>query len=234
VTDVVVVGSTASVGTAVTKALKSAGYRLSRLSGSDRYATANAVARSMAQRSGGVIADARAVVVGDSAADALSASAVAARKGWPLVFARVGSVPSATLSTLKSIGVTSTVLVARASTVSGAARAQLPSATRISASTAAGVGNVLATWVQDRYPADFSGERVYLANASAWNKSLGLGAAAAAQGAVVLTTGTSLSGAVKSYYTVNSEVAVRTRVIGGSSTIADSAVSAIKKLVGAP
>jgi lactocepin len=234
VTDIIIVGTTHAVSASVTKALDSAGYHVTRVSGADRYSAGNAVAREIARRSGGAVPNARAVIVGDSAADALSASAVAARKGWPLLFARSASVPSATRSTLNSLDVTSTVLVARTSTVSNTAKGQLPSATRISASSSAGVGTALASWATAKYPADFSGERVFLANPAAWDKNLGLGAEAARQGELVLTTGKTIAGSVKSYYTLNSEVAVRTRVIGGASTIANSAVTAIKKLVGAP
>jgi putative cell wall-binding protein len=231
---VIVVGSKSAVGTGVARGLSTSGYTVTRISGADRYATANAVSRAIAQRAGGSIPGSRVMVVGDSAADALSASAVAAREGWPLLFARSDSIPSATRSTLTGLGVTSAILVARTSTVSGKAKGQLPSAKRIGASSSAGVGTALATWATTTYPADFSGERVFLANPGAWDKSLGLGAEAARQSALVLTTGKTLPGPVKSYYDANSEVAVRTRVIGSSSTIANSAISAIKNVVGAP
>ena len=210
------------------------GYNVSRVWGSDRYTTANAVAQAIASREGGAISGARALVVGNSAADALSAGAVAAREGWPLLFSGSAGVPASTRSTLATIGVTTTLLVARTSTVNGSAMAQLPGTTRVTASSSAGVGTTLAAWATSHYPADFSGERVFLANPSLWDKSLGLPAEAAREGALVLTTGRTLSAATKTYYTAHAVVAVRTRVIGSSATIADSTVSAIKKLVGAP
>ena len=234
VTRVVIVGPTSEVGSAVTSWLTQHGFGVTRVAGSDRYSTADAVAREIAAREGGSVADGRAVVVGDSVADALSASAVAARKGWPLLFARSTSVPSSTRATLAAIGATRTLLVARTSTVSDAAKAQLPAPTRISATSSPGVGTALARWATSTYPSQFSGERIFLANASHWSTGLGVPAEAAREGALVLTTGAKIAGAVNAYYATYSEVAVRTRIVGGSATIADSVVSAIKKLVGAP
>jgi len=231
---VLLVGGTTSVGDSVKRWLGSHGYRVVRISGTDRYTTANAIARAIAARQGGTLAGRRVVVAGDSYTDALAASAVAARKGWPLLYSPSGSVRASTRTTLKAIGAKSTLLVARTVTVSNAAKSQLPSATRVTANTALGVPTALAAWATTHYPADFSGERTLLASSSAWSNGLGLSALAGRGGWLVLSTPPTLASQVRSYYTARSEIAVTTRVVATSAWIGDSAVSAIKSIVGAP
>jgi hypothetical protein len=234
VSNVIIVGSTTSVTTPLQGWLARNHYNPTRLTGTDRFSTADAVARAIATREGGTITGSRAVFVGDSVADALSAGAVAAREGWPLMFAGTKVVPWSTKVTLKAIGATTTLLVAQTGTVPDSVKQQLPGATRITSASWAGVGTALAAWATSRYPADFSGERIFLANPGPWSKSIGVPAAAAREGALVLTTGNTLAAPVSAYYKANSEVAVRTRVMGGASTIADAVVAAIRKIVGAP
>ncbi len=86
---IIIVGSTKDVSAALSRSLVKRGYSVSRVSGSDRYTTANAVAREIARRSGGKLPDGKVVVVGNSYSNALAASAVAARRGWPLLYSRL-------------------------------------------------------------------------------------------------------------------------------------------------
>jgi hypothetical protein len=230
-TSVLVVGPTSELASGVMSWLATHGYSARRIAGSDAYATADAVASEIAARQGGTLTDGHVVVVGNDAADALSASAVGAAKHWPLLMSRVGGVPAHTRTTLTAIGVSSTLLVARTSTVSGAAKAQLPGASRIGSSSSAGNGTALAEWAISNYPADFPGEHIFLINPARWNMGIGLPAAAARENALVLTTGVSLAPAVKSYYSKHSEVAVRTRVLGTSTAISNASVTAIRKIV---
>ncbi len=226
---IIIVGSTKDVSTALSRSLVKRGYSVSRISGSDRYTTANAVAREIARRSGGKLPDGKVVVVGNSYSSALAASAVAARRGWPLLYSGSRSVPQSTRVTLKAIPATSTLIVGSTASVSTAASRQLPGVKkRITGSTA------LAAWATATYPKDFSGERIYLANSSAWATALGVPAAASHKGGLVLLTPARLASSVKSYYTAQSEIAVTTKVVGSSRLVWNSSVATIKGIVGAP
>ncbi len=231
VTRIVIVGDSSDVSTSLRRSLARR-YAVTRVSGSDRYATANAVAREIAKLSGGVLADGRAVVVGDSFTAALAGSSVAAREGWPLLYTKKSAVPSATRSTLAAIGASSTLVVGSASSVSAAAAEQLPHATRAPGS-GLGIATGLATWALTTRPASFSGERVYLANSTRWAAVLGLPAASAEVGGLTLVTTPSLASAVEEYYEANDEVAVTTRVTATSAGVSPAAVSRIKSIVGA-
>jgi hypothetical protein len=226
---IIIVGNTKDVSAALSRSLVKRGYSVSRISGSDRYATANAVARSIYQRAGDELPDGKVVVVGDSYSNALAASAVAARRGWPLLYSGSKSVPRSTQDTLRAIHTTSTLIVGSTASVSTAAASKLPGSNkRIIGSTA------LADWATATYPEDFSGERIYLANSSAWATALGVPAAAAHKGGLVLVTPAQLASSVKGYYAARSEIAVTTKVLGSSHFVWSSSVATIKGIVGAP
>jgi len=230
---IIIIGDTGDISSALRNSLARS-YSVSRISGSDRYTKANAIARAIAKRSGGRVPGNKVVVVGDSYADAVAASAVAARKGWPLLYTRAASISSATRSTIRDIRATSSLVVGPGAKVSGAARLSLPASTRVSGASATEDTTLLARWATSHYPADFSGERLYLASSSLWTNGLGLPAAAAQKGTLVLATGYSLTTPVKNYYVANSEIAVTTRVIASSSTISNSTITSVSSIVGAP
>lgn len=230
---IIIVGDASHVSASLKRSLAKR-YRVVRIAGSDRYTTANAVARSIAARSGWTVANRKVVVVGGNYASALTASAVAARKGWPLLYTSSASVRKSTRDTIKAIHATSALVVGSTAAVSNTAKGQLPSATRISSTNSLSIPTLLADWATKNYPAAFSGERIYVASNSQWGGSLGLPAASAERGGLVLETTWALAAPVKSYYTARSEIAVTTRVVGSSTSIANSAVNTIKSIVGAP
>ena len=131
---------------------------------------------------------------------------------------------------------TSTVLVGTTSAVSSAALAQLPSPKRLGASTSAGTSVVVATWALQRYPADFIGERFYVASSAsiAFADSLGVGVAAGRTGGLLLLTPSTLAPEVSAYYSAHKADAVTTRIVGGIGTLPPTVYNAIKALVGAP
>ena len=231
---VIIVGGTGDVSSSVRRYLLGKHYSVTRISGADSYATANAVARSIAARNGGTVPDGKVVVVGKNYVNALSASAVAARRGWPLLHTSRATLRTSTRRTLRAIGAASTLVVGGTGTVSSKVRSKLPSPTRISATPSTAVPTRLAQWATERYPESFSGERIYLASSSLWYYGLGLPAAAATQGSLVLVTGSTLASPVRSYYTLNSDIAVTTRVTANSKAIGDPALATVRDIVGAP
>jgi len=234
---VVIVGGTGSVSEGVANTLRSSGISVSRISGPDRYTTANAVARELWKLGGNSIPDNKALVAsGLTHQDALIATAVGARKGWPVLLTGKASVPASTRSTLSAIGVKSTVLIGTASSVSAVAASQLPAATRLQASTAPGTSVQVATWATTNYPTDFIGERYYIASSQSdkFADSLGVGVPAGRSGGLLLLTAPALSPEISAYYTAHRADATTTKIVGGTATIPNSAMTAIKALVGAP
>ncbi|NTU71815.1 MAG: S8 family serine peptidase [Coriobacteriia bacterium] len=231
---VIIVGDTNDVSKGVSAYLLGRHISVKRLGATGRYATADAVAREIARRSGGSVPDSKVVVVGDSFTNALAASAIAARHGWPLMYSGTAGMPLATRSTIGALGVTSSLIVGGSGTVPDASFAQLPSPTRISSATKYGLPTLLASWATAAYPSDFSGERVYVASSVMWSNALGLPAASAEKGGVILLTTATLADEVRAYYSANSEVAVTTRVVAGSSRVSNASMTTIKGIVGAP
>ncbi|SEB37030.1 Putative cell wall binding repeat 2 [Paramicrobacterium humi] len=95
VKNVVVAGGTGVVSSGISAQLQKAGYKVSRLSGADRYATANAInAKYFSKAKSAYIA------TGLSFADALAGSATAGAKDAPLFVTRPTCMPSSVKSTI--------------------------------------------------------------------------------------------------------------------------------------
>lgn len=91
---VYLLGGTAAIGPHVRDELAAAGYRVVRLGGSDRYATAAQVAEAVVAANGGV--QTIAVASGRNWPDAITAGAAAARQGFPLLLTDPGVLPAPT------------------------------------------------------------------------------------------------------------------------------------------
>ena len=235
--NVVVVGGSASVSDGVVKALRASGYSVSRVWGRDRYATSNAVAREVWRLNGGPVPDGTALVAsGASHQDALIASTLGARKGWPVLLTPSASLSGGMSTTLRSIGATRTIVVGSTSAVSGTTLAKLPAARRISGADAPATSVAVARWAIANYPSDFLGEHYWVASSSAvsFADSLGIGAAAGHTSGLLLLTPATLAPTVSAHYSAYSADAAVTTVVGGPAVLPTSLLNAIKQLVGAP
>ncbi len=125
VTDVYVVGGTAAVSTGVASGLASAGLNVTRIAGTDRYATAAEVAKTVAGIQGPAYSGNVFVARGDLFPDALAAAPLAYAGHGPVLLTRPGSLPPATKSALASIGATEAVVLGSTTAVSAAAAGAL-------------------------------------------------------------------------------------------------------------
>jgi len=236
-TNVVVVGGSASVSDGVVKSLRSSGLTVSRVWGRDRYATAHAIAREVWRMNGGPVPDGTALIAsGATPQDALIASTLGARKGWPVLLTPSTKLPSGLKTTLRTIGATRTVVIGPSKAVSSATLASLPAATRITGVAAPSTSVAVATWARATYPDEFLGERYWVASSSAasFADSLGIGAAAGHTSGLLLLTPTTLAPSVTEYYSANSADAAVNTVVGGPAVLPTTLVTTIKRLVGAP
>ncbi len=134
-TRIVIIGGTPAISHAVQNALAAFGP-VTRIGGSDRYDTAARVATRVEQLHGGHVPNGTVVIAsGEAYADALAASPMAAREGWPILLTRATSLPGFTSTALSSLGATNTILVGGTPAVSGLVESQLTNPNRLSGPT---------------------------------------------------------------------------------------------------
>ena len=150
-----------------------------RLAGSDRYATAAAVAREV----GGTAAY---VASGTSFPDAASVSALAAHERRPVLLTAAGAVPAATAGVLDELGATSVTVVGGPSVVSDAAAAQLGQGRTLDRLAGADRYATSAAVAQRSVAAGLGTGAPWLATGRGFADALAAGPGAAATGGVLL------------------------------------------------
>jgi putative cell wall-binding protein len=230
---VIILGSPKAVASAVEEqVLAETGVAsVERIAGSDRYATAIAVAR----RLGDVLGPLHAAVVvsGRNFPDALAAAPYAAWAGYPILLADGGDrVPTATTAALRDLDVTSTFVVGGGSVVSTAYASRLPAATRLAGADRFQTAAAVARFSLD---AGMLTDRVVVASGMGFPDALAGGVLAArARAPMLLTTAYALPAATRD---VLSDVATRTVqvwVMGGPSVVDTAPVDEIRGMLGAP
>ncbi len=123
------------------------GAEITRLWGSDRFATAARIAEGLASEAS---PSRRAFVVsGLDWPDALAVSPVAAASSAPIVLTRPDSLPLASAAVIDSLAVTDTVIVGGTRAVSPGVAAALPAPTRVGGTDRYDTARTLATWATD-------------------------------------------------------------------------------------
>lgn len=213
-----VAGGTGAVSDRTLGLLRAAGVTtVLRMSGADRYATAAAVARTMAAHGGAL--SGRAWVASGSAGhlvDALAAGGPAASAAEPVLLTAATAVPPATAAGLRDLNVGRTLVLGGPASIADSVLASLPgparvfgadrwaTATAIAAFAPAGAAGVLT-----------SGDDAHLVDA--------LGAGTLAR-PVVLTAGTALPTATASW--LSGHRGLLFSVVGGPASIAPAVVVA--------
>lgn len=133
---VVLIGGTAAISTTVERQVVALGHPVERIAGSDRYATAAAVAGAFAGAVGTTVVNGREmptaiVATGQNFPDALSAGAGAYQAGVPLVLTRPTSLPDPTRAALDALGIERVIVVGGSAAVSDAVVAALGAGGRI-------------------------------------------------------------------------------------------------------
>ncbi|HEY3318799.1 MAG TPA: cell wall-binding repeat-containing protein [Coriobacteriia bacterium] len=129
---VVVIGGVPALSSAVQSSLTRLVPGTVRISGADRYETAEKVAIAVRAASGGSIASATVVVAsGEDFPDALAASPMAAAAGHPILLTRSASLPAATARALGEAGARRALVIGGPPAVSPAVAAALPAPVRI-------------------------------------------------------------------------------------------------------
>lgn len=171
---VILLGSTGVISDQVRSQLSSQGYEVNRIGGSNRYATASAIAQALGTTGKAI------VVNGENFPDALAIASQASRNGEPILLTDNQIINPETELALRQLSVTETYVIGGEGRVSGIVFGQLPGAGRIAGSdryeTAA---NVLL-----EYPS--LGSMLYLATGEDFPDALTGGLLAALQGTNLL------------------------------------------------
>lgn len=133
---VIVLGGTAVIPDTVKRQLDIHNVRdVVRIAGANRYATAAAIADAVVARKG--VRGVAFVASGESFADALSASGVAAARGLPVLLVQAGALPGETSAAFARLGITKTIVAGGPAVIGDGVLAQLPAPLRV--------------WGKDRY-----------------------------------------------------------------------------------
>ncbi|GAB4285676.1 MAG: hypothetical protein Kow0067_08830 [Coriobacteriia bacterium] len=190
---VVIVGGTAAVSSSVETYLRNvAGYTVQRIEGSNRYATAAAVAGEVKRLMGAEWEGTAFLVRGDEFADALAVAPFAYRKGYPVLLTASTTLSGETRSAIGQTGVTDVVIAGGTSAVSATVMS--------SVKALPGMLTVDRVWGTNRYATasgmarygerHFWGSAAYvgMATGADFPDALGGGAVCGARGGVLLLT----------------------------------------------
>ncbi|MHB1340357.1 MAG: cell wall-binding repeat-containing protein [Coriobacteriia bacterium] len=225
--DILVVGGEAAISPAVIDELEVAvptfDSPIQRLSGTDRYGTAAAVANAVADL-GGIAEPYGFVCTGLNYPDALAASSMAYALGIPVYLVNGTSIPQSLIDQMVSNGVTIPVIVGGESVVSGAIESDL--------AAEFGVDNVWRVWGSNRYETsyelasfaqfglDFGASGACVATGESFPDALAGGQLAGNRYApLLLTDGDTLSAATATWLSENAEEVRGITILGGTGAI---------------
>ena len=228
-----IVGGTAAVPRTVESAVRGMGLSVVRISGSDRYATAAAVALRIRTETGSYPKVAF-VVTGDKFADALSASPVAYALKAPILLTKAKSVPAASRNALGSlhpdriviVGGTTVVssAVQRLLTVPGSSVARVAGTTRYATAAAFASRALAERWASERV--------AYVVTGANFPDALGAGPAAGERGGLLLlTSSTTLSAPIRTTVQSNADKVDAVEVVGGLSAVSNGVVGSIDAIL---
>ncbi len=231
VTDCIIVGGETVVSPGVENMLKNT-YIVSRIDGTDRYATAAKVALEVKNRMGRAFPGAVFVATGASFPDALAASPIAYATGMPILLTRTTALPADSTNAIEDVGATEAIVVGSDTVVSAAVYNQL--------GTTGSITTRDRWYGANRYETarDVASEAVD-AGLGAWQytgiatgtnfpDALAGGAAAGSAGGVLLLTDpTTLSSATRGAITTNKAKIFSIHIFGSDKAVTTSVRNAI-------
>jgi putative cell wall-binding protein/photosystem II stability/assembly factor-like uncharacterized protein len=235
---VYIVGGTGVVPDSVATALSGAGFLTERVAGSDRYATAAAVASKVAELEGDDFSKSAFVARGDEFPDALAVSPAAYSQGIPVLLTRPTAMPPATSNAIGLLDIDSAYIAGGAGAVSDGVKSALD------ALLASNGGPASNRWAgADRYATAVDVAENILDNG--WGKTSYVGVATglnfpdalaggvacgAMYGPLLLTRPDGMTAAAGGLVAAEAAFDTDTRVYGGSAVVGDAIVDELKGL----
>lgn len=216
---VYILGGTAAVSKDVEDTFKAHGLEVKRLSGSNRWSTAGAIATEVAPNgANGVV-----VVNGKNFPDALSVASYAAQNGMPILLTNQEELPKQTNAALIALSPKQAIVVGGTAAVSDNVLKSLPNPKRI------GGKDRYETAVNVAKHFDLDANHYYVATGKQFADALAGAALAANHHTGILLVGTSVSGHVEGFLT--SEGVDTLTVIGGENAVSAKVFEQLAKIV---
>lgn len=232
---VTIVGGTAAVSTDVESAIRADGYTVTRVGGTDRYDSANLIARAAnARQASGSVGGLKTAIfaTGSNFPDALAAGPMAYRNDLPILLVSE-TLPDATKSAITALGIRNAIIVGGTNAVSGDVQAQIAAATGDTTVERLGGGNRYGTAaaIADFEVATlaFPMTTVVLATAQNFPDALSAGVLAGVVGGAIVLVDSPFPGEAKQLLVKYSSTVSRLLVAGGTTVIDDAAVEEAKK-----
>ena len=212
------------------------GLTAKRLGGTNRYDTARKIASEVLSLEGSV--DTAFVATGDTFADALSASSIAAAMKAPILLTQKTSLPSETKSALSAVGPDTIVVCGGTGVVSNSVETALgsyaSSVIRKSGTSRYDTSKSVVEWGESQLaPSGPTG--LFLATGTNYPDALSGGVLAGTADAqwrpLMLTDPTSLSPQVSSYMQANSASLGHVGVLGGTAAVSNTVLNSAKGLL---
>lgn len=229
----VVLGGEAAVGPAVMQRLRDLGLEVTRIGGSDRYATGAAVATHPGTEVGTLDGRRTAILAsGRNFPDALAMSALAYARGWPLLLTDPVALTPATADVLAELDVDHVLVAGGLGAVSrdvmDAVEAQGMSTERLSGDTRIDTALAIARFAVDR--AGFDSTVVNIATGAAFPDALAFGPRAGSDPSPVLLVGgvDELGSAALAQHLDALSCVRLLRVSGGPAAVGDELLDAVR------
>ncbi|KKI90650.1 hypothetical protein WQ54_21995 [Bacillus sp. SA1-12] len=216
VSQVFIVGGTNAISADVERQVKNMGIKVTRLSGSDRYATSVKIADEIGADAGSVV-----VATGSNFADALSIAPIAAQLEMPILLSRKDSVPGSVTTFMNNWNVEKSYVIGGVNAISDAAAKKLTGWQRISgADRYATNSKIIDTFIDDIDPF-----YTYFATGTNYPDALA-GSALAAQyfSPVILTNPVKANTATKTTVQKYMDETYVYYILGGETALPQSAI----------
>lgn len=212
---VIILGGTGAVGKAVEDELVKMGLVVERLKGSNRYATAAAIAERVAP-SGSYSA---VVASGMDYPDALAAASYAGSLGYPILLTEKDKLPAETAAALDKLAVAETVLVGGSAVVSDGVMNLLPGAVRIRGANRVETSVALARHFGP------SLDTMFVASGRGFADAITGAALAARMGSGLLLVDKDVPTAISAYFSENPVGAVT--ILGGTGAVSQTVMDTL-------
>ncbi|TLM71934.1 MAG: cell wall-binding repeat-containing protein, partial [Actinobacteria bacterium] len=221
-TKAIVLGGTAAVGQGVIDdlaALGITGDNVTRLSGSDRYETAEQIALELESVLGAGSCDTAFVATGLNYPDALAAGGAAAKMGAPILLTKPWELPDATADALDALGCADTIVLGGTGAVPDAIAADLPSPERLAGATRYDTAARIADFSLTEPSCAFTPGELFVVTGLNFPDALPCGVISAMHDAPTLLVNTGVPGATGAFVADHAAEVDSIRIVGGTGAV---------------
>ncbi|MFL0198305.1 cell wall-binding repeat-containing protein [Clostridium sp. WILCCON 0269] len=212
--NIIIIGGTGSVSTAVDQQLTSSGIVVTRIAGQDRYETCIKVAEQLDN------VNEIAIVTGESFPDALSISPIAIKRNMPIILVNHNGIPDVVKNYINSHKLATTYFIGSGTSLNNTVLTGLSNVELITGDDKYQINlNII-----DKFKSDLDLSTVYLASGENFPDALSGSILSGKNSNPLVLVGNNPS-AEKEYFTNNSSAISNINVLGGTGVISDEVVN---------